>query len=531
MYGINNYHSMEKNILTSDLWKVAIYCRLSREDEGVHQSESIINQRDFLERYVNEQGWQLHGVYIDDGYSGTNFERPDFKRLIEDIDKGVNIIITKDLSRLGRDYITTGYYLEKFFPEKRVRYIAVNDGIDTFMKTAGNDISPFKSVINDLYARDISNKVRNAFDTKRKSGKFIGAFPPYGYKKDPKDKNKLIIDEETAPVVERIFHMYLNGYGPSKIAHLFNQEGVITPTKYKEGISNFSGNMKVDLWNHNTVRVILKNPTYMGSMRQNTHSKLNYKSNKLLSVPKEYWVIVEGTHEAIIDKVVFETVQNKIRLTSNTHYQGNGRTRLFSGLVFCGDCGAYMTPQAKNKTGVFMICSTYKRYTSVYCSRHAMPEYLLEKLVLEDLKQMAVKSIDSQKLASRINRKESNPSLQRISQEVLKLEKKLGEIDRINKTLYTDRVNGAITLEQYIELSEEFKKEKTLLKQRLDSLNKKLIELQGINSEKDNVEELAEELLRLKKLDRRILEKLIERIDIYENKKITIHYSFKNPLA
>ena len=529
MYGINNYHSMEKNTPTNKSNRAAIYCRLSREDEGAYQSESITNQRDFLERYVKEQGWQLYGVYIDDGYSGTNFERPDFIRLIEDIDKGVNIIVTKDLSRLGRDYITTGYYLEKFFPEKRVRYIAVNDGIDTFMKTAGNDISPFRSVINDMYARDISNKVRNVFDSKRKAGKFIGAFPPFGYKKDPKDKNKLLIDDETAPIVERIFHMYLKGHGPSMIVNIFNQEGVITPTSYKESISNFTGKMKVNLWNHNTIRVILKNPTYMGSMRQNTHSKLNYKSDKLLSVPKEQWVIVEGTHEPIIDQAVFEAVQQKIQVNSNDLYQGNGRTRLFSGLVFCGDCGAYMATQAKNKTGVFMVCSTYKRFTSKYCSRHAMQEDQLEKLVLEDIKNMAAESIDSKKIASNVNRKDSNFSLQRISQEAVKLEKKMGEIDRITKTLYTDRANEVITIEQFVELSEEFKKEKMGLKQRISSLNSKMLELQGKNSGQENVEELAEGLLKLKKLDRRILEKLIERIDVYEDKKIAIHYKFKNP--
>ncbi len=531
MYGINNYHSTEFNKPSKTIWRAAIYCRLSREDEGTHQSESIKNQLDFLEKYVQEQGWELFGTYVDDGYSGTSFDRPDFNRLISDINNGINLIVTKDLSRLGRDYITTGYYLEKFFPEKRVRYIAVIDGIDTFMKTAGNDISPFRSVINDLYARDISNKVRNAMDTKKRSGKFIGAFPPFGYRKDSTDKNKLIIDEETSVIIERIFNMYLQGYGPSKIANELNREGVITPTKYKEAISNYSGRSKVDLWNHNTVRVILKNPTYMGCMRQNTHNKLNYKSKKLVSVPEEQWIIVEDTHEAIIDKVLFEEVQKKLQLANSSFYRGRGKPRLFSGLIFCGDCGSYMTPQAKNSKGVFMVCSTYKRYTAAYCSRHTMHEEQLEQLVLEDLKRMAKASLDYKKVASRVSKKESSTITSRVSQELSRLGRRMSELDKINKTLYSDRVSGAISLEQYQELSEEFKNEKTALKLRADAYNQKLAELKAHSADKDNVEELAEALLNLNKLDRRILEKMIERIDIYEDKKIRIHYSFKNPLG
>ncbi len=531
MYGINNYHTMENNKPSKTIWRAAIYCRLSREDEGVSQSESIKNQLDFLERYVKEQGWEVYGIYIDDGYSGTNFDRPDFNRLIKDIENGVNLIITKDLSRLGRDYITTGYYLEKFFPEKRVRYIAVIDSIDTFMKTAGNDITPFRSVINDLYARDISNKVRNAMDTKKRAGKFIGAFPPFGYRKDPEDKNKLVIDEETSAIIERIFNMYLKGYGPSKIAHELNREGVITPTKYKETISNYSGTSKVDLWNHSTIRVILKNPTYMGCMRQNTENRLSYKSKKRIRMPKEQWIIVEDTHEAIIDKVMFEEVQKKLQLANSSFYRGRGKPRLFSGLIFCGDCGSYMTPQSKGGKNVFLICSTYKIYTAAYCSRHTMHEDQLEQLVLEDLKRMAKASLDYKKVASRVSKKESSTITSRVSQELSRLDRRIAELDKINKTLYSDRVSGAISLEQYQELSEDFKEEKVALKRRVDAFNEKQADLKAHNSDNDNVEELAEELLNLNKLDRRILEKMIERIDIYEDKKITIHYSFKNPLG
>jgi len=247
---------------------------MEMEDENLAQSESIKNQKDFLMRYVLEQGWELVDVYVDDGFTGTNFDRPDFKGLLEDIEKGrVNLVITKDLSRLGRDYISTGYYIEKYFPEHSIGYIAVNDGIDTFHTNLGSDVTPFKSVINDMYARDISVKVRSAMGSKRLDGKFIGAFAPYGYKKNPEGKNQLIIDKDTAPVVRRIFQLYLNANGISKIAHILNEEGVITPTEYKSRISNYKGTIKNSLWSHNTIRCMLRNPTYTGCLTQNKYKR------------------------------------------------------------------------------------------------------------------------------------------------------------------------------------------------------------------------------------------------------------------
>lgn len=325
-------------------YKVGIYCRLSREDELGYQSESIKNQKDYLTKYVVDNEWTIVDIYIDDGYTGTNFDRPDFKRLIKDIEKGnINIVITKDLSRLGRDYISTGYYLEKYFPENDIRYIAVNDAIDTFKNSAGNDISPFKSVINDMYAKDISMKVRSVMDSKRKEGKFIGAFAPFGYKKCKEDKNKLEIDEKIAPIVRRIFHMYIGGFGISKIAHTLNDEGVICPTEYKQKTTNYKGTVIKRLWNHNTVRAILKNPTYMGCLAQNKYKKVNYKSKKLRTLSSDEWIIIEDTHKPIIDKKTFKDVQSMMKRKYSSEYKGKKSNRLFSGFVYCGDCEAYMT--------------------------------------------------------------------------------------------------------------------------------------------------------------------------------------------
>ncbi len=527
MYSKVNYNNLPTGFST------AIYCRLSREDEGVLQSESITNQREFLVRYVREQGWQLYDTYVDDGFSGTTFDRPDFKRLLQDIEAGrVNLVITKDLSRLGRDYINTGHYLEKYFPEKRVRYIAVNDGIDTFVDKAGNDITPFRAVINDLYARDISVKVRAALDTKRMEGKFIGAFPPYGYRKDPLDKNKLIIDEETAPIVKRIFHMYINGWGYSKIAHRLNEEEITTPTEYKNRLRGGRGKMKTSLWNHCTVKVILQNPTYIGNLRQRINKKINYKTNKFTRIPREGWIIVENTHEPIVNPKIFHEANEKINRNKGKFKFGKTR-HLFSGLAYCADCGGYMTFQYKGPDHQFLICSTYKQHTSRYCSRHAIPEEVLRSLVMRDIRQMAAASLDRSSLIQQISipGEIKNRPRNRLQLEMIQINSRRAEIDRVMKTLYTDRVNGLISPQQFLELSSGFLEEKNTLKLRAEVMCKKLAELSQPRPEKDNIKSMADNLLKMQNLDLRTLEKLVEKIEVFEKNRIRIHYRFKQPYS
>ena len=232
----------------------------------VGTSESIINQKEFLTKYVAKQpNWLLIDIYIDDGFTGTNFNRPSFIRLKEDIEQGkIDMVITKDLSRLGRDYIDTGYYLEKYFPTKNVRYIAVNDGVDTFSKTSNNDIGPFLSVVNDMYAKDISKKVRTVKRTKAEKGEFIGAFAPYGYKKHSNDITKLIVDEEAAEVVKYIFNEYVNGNGLAYIAHRLNEKKIDCPSIYKQRNSKYHCKATANLWGHNTIKSILTNKVYTG---------------------------------------------------------------------------------------------------------------------------------------------------------------------------------------------------------------------------------------------------------------------------
>ncbi|KAB3529601.1 hypothetical protein F8154_14640 [Alkaliphilus pronyensis] len=522
MYGIDNYQ------ITNIKFSAAIYCRLSREDEGSIQSESIKNQKEFLVKYVSEQGWQLHDIYVDDGYTGTNFERPDFQRLLKDIEKGsINLVITKDLSRLGRDYITTGYYLEKYFPEKRVRYIAVNDGIDTFINSAGNDISPFRSVINDLYARDISVKVRSSMESKQRAGKFIGAFAPYGYKKDPQDKNKLIIDEETAPTVRRIFQMYLEGYGFSKIAHKLNNEGIITPTELKAKTSNYKGTSNSSLWSHSTIKCIITNPTYIGDLAQKKRQRVNYKSEKLRTLPQNQWIVVEDTHEAIIDKRTFEDATKMLNRKSNETYSLKRSTRLFSGFIFCGDCGSCMT-YTKARAKDYIICSTYKRFTSKYCTRHSFLEDKLKDIIIEDIKEFAL-GLDKNKLLSSVNKRSQNTAEVYLTQEIRKIQARLNEITKVIKALYTDKVKGILEEKEFMELNNDFKKEKETLSIRLEELQKKLSDLDSVKEEGKHMGEIIDKVLSAQSLDRYSLEKLVKRIEIFEDNRVKIYYRFKNP--
>lgn len=510
-------------------FKVGIYCRLSREDEGDRQSESIQNQKDFLTKYVLEKEWTIIDIYIDDGYTGTNFDRPDFQRLIRDIEKGkINLVITKDLSRLGRDYISTGYYLEKYFPENNIRYIAVNDSVDTFENSAGNDVSPFKSVINDMYAKDISMKVRSSLDTKRKEGKFIGAFAPFGYKKSKIDKNKLEIDEETARIVKKIFYMYISGAGISKIAHILNEEGIICPTEYKRKTTNYKGKVIKKLWNHNTVKKILKNPTYTGCITQNKYKKVNYKSKKLRTLSSDEWITVENTHEPIVDKKLFNDVQKMMKRKYNPEYKGKKSNRLFSGFVYCGDCKAYMT-YTKTRKELYLICSTYKRYTSKYCTRHAIMEKDLKQLLLDDIRELA-EYVNSNKLMKVANQESKYDLRKELNNEIQKLQNRITELKTIIKSLYTDKVKGLIDEKEFLEMKKDFSNEKEKLQNKYNNILNRLEEYEKSKNEVERISSIVNKIMSIEELDRYGLEQLIRRIEIFEDKQLKIYYNFINPI-
>ena len=378
------------------LFNVAIYIRLSREDGDKEESDSVGNQRKLLTEYVaKKEDFIVYDTYIDDGYSGTNFNRPSFQRMITDIEDGkVNCVVVKDLSRFGRDYIDTGRYLERYFPELGVRFISVTDSIDS-MKQAYDMLLPIKNIFNEQYARDISKKIQATVKSKQKAGEFIGAFTSYGYKKSPVNKNKLVIDDYAADVVRRIFSLYIQGYGKQRIAKLLNAEGILCPAEYKkvngENYKNWNRLESTTYWSYSTINSILHREMYVGNMVQGTkHQRMRSKQKKM---PKEDWIIVENTHEPIIDKETWEKAQSLLKKrTRELDLETN--KNIFAGFVKCGDCGRSMAKnmwrRADGSKTYSLYCGTYKRIGKEYCTPHTLPMAVLEDIVLGDLMLMSI---------------------------------------------------------------------------------------------------------------------------------------------
>lgn len=337
--------------------RVAIYCRLSKDDDLDGESASIQNQRDLLQRHCDEQGWRVTGVYQDDGYTGLNMERPDLKRMLAAIERGsFDIVLTKDLSRLGRNYLQTGQLIEDFFPKNRVRYIALNDAVDTDVE---NDITPFKNILNEMYSRDVSKKVHSAYLTKAKSGKFTGCLAPFGYKKDPEDKNTLIIDEDTAPIVRKIFEYARNGHGANYIRRKLEEEEIPCPAWWnrQKGLRNHVTKFEREdpergrfIWDFTTIKEMLQNPVYVGTIASQK-MVYRFKTGWIADKKRDDWIAVEGMHEALIDPDVFALVQEK--MTERKRPDAWGNYSIFAGLVKCGQCGSTM-----NISFAFVPCAS-----------------------------------------------------------------------------------------------------------------------------------------------------------------------------
>ena len=503
------------------IYNTALYLRLSKEDELAGQSESIQNQRDFLTKYVLEQGWNIIDVYIDDGFSGLNFDRPSFQRMLADIEKKrINLVITKDLSRLGRDYIDTGHYLERYFPTQNVRYIALNDGIDTMANSGNNDISPFKAVINDMYAKDISKKIRTTFDIKRQKGEFIGAYAPYGYAKDPNNKNKLIIDEVVCEVVKRVFSLYISGESMCGITRRLNDEGLPSPVKYKSETTTYkNAKTKYHLWTQQTIKQMLKNPTYIGNMAQRRQEKISYKMDRFRQIPQEEWIVVEGTHEPLIDKTDFDFVQELIA-KKVTHYSKPERAEhLLNGLLFCQDCGSKLTYSRNSQKKMMAQCMSYSKFGLKLCTSHAMNESKLVEYVLDDLRETA-QNVLSDDFCDQFETPKVTDN--KIEQE--KIVQRLEQIKATIKVLYTDKLKGIIDEELFIEMSGQFNGEKKRLAERLMD-----IESETSKPADHDYKTLIRKITEFEVVDRNILVKLINKIEISKEKEVFIFYNFLNP--
>lgn len=517
------------------VFNVGIYVRLSRDDEDklFEYSDSIMNQKEFLTRYVIDNNWCIVDYYIDDGFTGTNFDRPDFQRMIRDVhSKRINMVITKDLSRLGRDYIETGNYMEKYFPAYNIRYIAVTDGIDTFAhNNSNNDMSPFKSVVNDMYARDTSKKVRAIFDSKRMNGQFIGAFAPYGYKKSHDNKSLLVIDENTAPIVRRIFDMYLAGSGYAHIASTLNLEGVLSPIAYKSQNGNYKNpKSQVELWSQDAIRKMLRSPTYAGNLTQNKYSTINYKIKKLKNMPKSNWIIVENTHEAIVDIESFDLVQRMIEKRVVKGKQPEYSQHLLSGLIYCGDCGFKMTYN-KTPAGIsYTICSNYKRFPRMnICTRHSFLERELDDIIIGELKKLAKRSVSIEALEKAAKNKLNNKKPDNTLNDMKKVELRLVEIKKIIKKLYEDKLRGVIEEQDFIDMSKEYSTERSTLVKRLTDLTVKSDTQKASGNGNESLVSIIKDFVDFESIDRTILVKLLDKIEIFSDNRIKVHYNFKNP--
>ncbi len=517
-----------RNIVNEYL--VAIYIRLSKEDDKLGESESIGNQKILLTKYVKEQGYTLVDVYIDDGYTGTNFNRPNFQRMLKDIEnKKINMVITKDLSRLSRDYIGTGEYVEKWFPLHNVRYVALTDNIDTFLDNSNNDIAPFKAILNDMYAKDLSKKIRTALHTMQSEGKWVGGCPPFGYKVDPNNKNHLVIDELEAPIVKRIFDMFLSSIRINKIRDTFNNENIPTfsTTRNRSFTRNGNNGNIYGYWCNTTIKKILQNRLYTGDMIQNRRSRLSYKYRKIVCNPKENWIIVENTHEAIIDKNTF----NKVQSLLPKQHQRNDKKELFllDGLLKCADCGHNIGIRARRANGKSTtVCNYYRKYNKDFrlCTAHGFDYDSLEHGIVKEIKKI-IYLVSDDKLELEILKKyKNNNILDTYIKTKQKLEIELETIKNNLDNMYIDKLENKITEEMYQRIQEKFNKEISLKKDKLNELNDYL---DKFNKGEDTFITVKKEVLKFKDRypTRDLILKLIKNISIHEDGNIDIYFNFK----
>lgn len=498
--------------------QVGLYLRLSRDDGADSQeSMSIGNQRAFLLRYAEECGWSAVEIYIDDGYTGTNFQRPDFQRMIEDIEqKKIDTVLTKDLSRLGRDQIGTLYYLQVYFPSKGVRYIAVSEGIDTALG-GGSITTPFLAAANDFYTADISRKVRAALDIRKQNGLFIGAAAPLGYQKDPESKGHLLPDLQTAWIVRRIFRDYLCHGSVAGAAKRMTESGVPTPAVCKGkggGGARFAG-----VWSDTTVRRILTNPTYAGHLTQNRRRKIGYKVNSSRLLPEKEWITVPNTHEPLVNQADFDRVQELLRIHS--YRSGRGEEHLLTGLAYCADCGAPMTYVRESPGRTYMVCQGYRKGGRLkLCTSHSVREDLVLESLCQQLR-LLVQPIKEEELGWPGPRDAEQARLARRGK---LLERQIEECRQVSASLYRDKATGVLEEDEFVELFTENRGRRACLERQRENCCQR--------SESETEEEWRQrvrQILRFESLERGVLTELVEKVLIHEDKEIEVQFRFCKP--
>ena len=508
-------------------YHAALYIRLSKEDESEGPSQSVQNQESLLREFVQQHRLSVYDTYVDDGWSGTNFDRPDFQRMIADIEaKKVNMVITKDLSRLGRDYIMTGHYMERYFPEHRVRYISLLDGIDTGVDSTANDITPFRAIMNDMYAKDISKKIKSVKRDKQRKGQFIGGKPVYGYKMHPTEKNKIVIDEEVAPIVQRIFALALSGMSCRNIASLLNQEGIPTPATYAN-LPVAKPGPYTGLWSSERISDMLQNETYIGNMVQGRSVKISYKSKKCLKQDPANWVIVEGTHEPLVDAETFR----KVRMLVNSRKHTRSRTYdfLLKGLIFCHECGYPLAvlnrKNARGEDVLYFVCRTYQRFTKAgACTCHSIKEKTVTDAVIDKVREVCQAYLNPDELLPMAREAVENARKQNnLEAELQVVQAKIDSLTANLDRMYTDRLNGLLPEEDFQRIFNRTKLDRKLLEEKRQELE--LQKKSPVRSE-DRAGELVQRFIETAGESRELLVSLIERVELTEDKEVIIKFRF-----
>ena len=525
--------------------RVAIYCRLSKDDERDGESESIQNQKVMLKRYCKESGFEVMGVYQDDGYTGLNMNRPDLNRMFSAIEQGqVDIVLTKDMSRLSRDYVNMGRLVEEYFPKHRIRYISLNDNIDSTNSVSAT-FMPIQAVINQMYSLDTSRKVHAAYLSKAKEGKFTGVIAPFGYRKFDNDKNKLEIDEETAWIVKLIYEYAKEGHGANYIRRRLEEKEIPCPAWWnrERGLRNKFTKFELEnpeygrfVWDFCTIKKILMNPVYIGAISSQKR-EYKFKVGWIKDKEPHEWMIVEDMHEPLISREDFELVQEKVK--NRKRPDSSGSYSIFAGLVKCGQCGSSLNiRRAKQETKSSMYtCSKYNKYGVKHCSQHRMKYDVLYSLVLERIRSYATKSLeDKDEVIAQLkkqNKHQSNSERAFVEKSIRKDIQELSKIERVIAKLYYDLADERISEENFNNILSKNQEKQNILKKRIENnQNRFNIETQeqGIN---EKWSELIKECADIQELDTSILQRLIKKIVIHEDfdgdvvhQTVEIHFNF-----
>lgn len=520
-------------------WKAAEYLRISREDGDKEESDSIGSQKDITREYIDQNDDIVFAdEYVDDGWSGTNFARPDFQRMMADIKDGaVNCVIVKDLSRLGRNYILVGQYLEMIFPLLNVRFISVVDHIDSVKdpSTINNALVSFKNVMNDEYCRDISNKVRASLDRKRSKGEFIGSFASYGYLKDPEDRHHLVVDPVAAETVRNIYQWFLSGMSIIGIAKQLNRLGIPSPTMYKRRLGfNYrhpTGELCDGLWPDSSVKRILKNQIYTGDMVQSKTKTKSYKVQVSTNVPEENWIVVPDTHEAIIPREQFEAVRQLLRRDTRTA-PGVSHVSIFGGYIRCADCLRAMGKKSAvqpYKKYYYYVCQTFRKGDKAACTKHTIREEKLYQAVLTTIQAQIQLAVSMDELLREL--KKNHVKAQRSSRLDAVLDMKKQEHARVSQfklDLYPDWKSGTISKSEYLALKEKFDRQLEQIERAIANIRDEIRQYQETARAENQFLRHFMKYRNITELTREVIVELVEMIYVHEGGTITIEFKFQD---